>query len=88
MRNGRFMTLRDVVEFHDDEERRVRRSLTSNSDKHPAIRDLHPEDDDKRAPILFLLCLIGDRVRYERGPFAPPPHRHSSTATRSKLMTR
>jgi len=68
------MTLRDVVEFYDDEERRVPRSPTSNSDKHPAVRDLHPEDDDKRAPILFLLFLIGDRVHHEQTPFAPPPH--------------
>lgn len=77
MHNGRFMTLRGVIEFYDrhgeDEEAlNVPRDRDGNPDMHPKIDSVELTESDKLALHFFLLCLTDERVRKESGPFDHP----------------
>lgn len=77
MHNGRFMTLRGVIEFYDrhgedEDSLNVPRDRTDNPDMHPKIDSVELTESDKLALHFFLLSLTDERVHYEQGPFDHP----------------
>jgi len=64
--NGRYLTLRQVVEFYD------RGGDVANPQKSSQVRPLNLSETDKANLVEFMLALTDDRVRFERAPFDHP----------------
>ncbi|MGE3174583.1 MAG: cytochrome-c peroxidase [Planctomycetota bacterium] len=64
--NGRYLTLRQVVDFYD------RGGDFDNDALDSQVRRLGLSNAEKEALVDFMLALTDDRVRYERAPFDHP----------------
>jgi hypothetical protein len=63
---GRYLTLRQVVDFYD------RGGEVDNRDKDSQVRRLGLREGEKRDLVAFMLALTDERVRYLRAPFDHP----------------
>lgn len=64
--NGRYLTLRQVVDFYN------RGGDVANANLHSQIRPLGLTVTERDALVDFLLALTDERVRFERAPFDRP----------------
>ena len=64
--NGRYLTLRQVVEFYN------RGGDVANPQKSSQVRPLNLSETDKANLVEFMLSLTDERVRFERAPFDHP----------------
>ena len=88
MHNGRFLTLRQVLDFYEfDNPDLIPAHAINNPDLHPEMGRLGLNPDglilgqgkvnlvqvqDSEALLFFLLCLTDERVKYEKAPFDHP----------------
>lgn len=63
---GRYLTLRQVVDFYD------RGGDVNNRDKDSQVRRLGLTEGEKQDLVAFMLALTDERVRYSRAPFDHP----------------
>lgn len=66
MHTGKFLTLRQVVDFYD------RGGDFRNEDKNSQVRRLNLTEREKSDLVAYMVSLTDERVRYERAPFDHP----------------